>query len=405
MLAKKKTDCTGFGGFVSLICLVTVLSQLPVFVEAGITSTIAVCAWALLFFVSLIRCRGILTLTESAGLLSMVLIWAAYYGISTVINEAFLRSALPYVIALSMFVMITGTMVGRLITRADLVRISKAFILGCTVLAAVVYLQYFWGEEVSSRIYLYTEKNSTAQILMTAIILILTVHLNEASSKGKLLYTGVLVLLTAVLLLMRSRATIIFFPVLVWLVLISKGISKKLKWVTVLVIVALAGVLITNDGYRNDLLEDILYAGRDSADLNDVTSGRLDEWKSFLTDLGDNWLFGHGRMKRESLILVSILEYGVIFGSLILVVAVYPLYYGLCKLPKDNPYRVPLISVASCYAINGVFEQLAPFGPGVKCFFLWFLLGILFCPNWKTPSPNSPAKQKSCLRGDLYGKR
>ena len=62
-----------------------------------------------------------------------------------------------------------------------------------------------------------------------------------------------------------------------------------------------------------------------------------------------------------------------------MLIAIQPLlfvkkwYKWLCS---DVNFLI-LFSVALSYTINGVFEQLAPFGPGVKCYFLWFLYGMI----------------------------
>lgn len=380
---EKKAGNSLLGRMASIVCFISVLSQLPVFVERGLSSPIAICAWLLLFAVALIYCRGKIVVTESIYPIGMFGILMIYYLLRVIVNEAYLLSDMPYVMTIAVFILLTGNMVGKLITQRELERMMLSFIAGCVILAAVVYIQYFRGAGEFSRIYLYNEKNSTAQILMTAVILMATVFLDGSGQKQKIIYLGISLFLMAEVFLMRSRATIIFIPFLVVLLLSSNNISPKMKRLLILAVLVVTIVLVLNTEIRNKLLYDILYAGRDGSDFDSISSGRVQEWKSFFTDLGSQWLLGHGRMKRESVILVSILEYGVIFGSLILLLAVYPLFYGWKKLPKSNPYRIVLICLAACYAINGVFEQLAPFGPGVKCFFLWFLMGILCCREWK----------------------
>lgn len=369
-----------FGCAVAVGFAITVLSQLPVFVEGGMTNRLSIPVWLCLFCVALIKSRGVLPAPKSAFLLPSVIALALFYLISAIFNSAYLESSLPYVVLVAMFVWATGWASGNHLNRADLSLISKSYIFSSVVLAVVVYFTYFWEAGADSPIYLYEDKNSTGQILMTAVILIIVQHLNEKNAKLRLLYMGCMVILIAMMLLMRSRATIIFFPVLVYLLLTSQNTSKGLKWATVAVTVLIAVVLIFNGQLREQLLQEVIYAQRDETNLNALSSGRWAEWQNFLSDFADKWLFGHGRMKRESVILTALLEYGLIFGSLILLVAAYPLYFALCRLPKTHPNRALLLFVSVCYLLNGVFEQLAPFGPGVKCFFLWFLLGVLSCP-------------------------
>ena len=40
-----------------------------------------------------------------------------------------------------------------------------------------------------------------------------------------------------------------------------------------------------------------------------------------------------------------------------------------------------LLSVG--FIIDGLFEGLAPFGPGIKCYFLWLFFGIVLAFNNK----------------------
>jgi len=57
--------------------------------------------------------------------------------------------------------------------------------------------------------------------------------------------------------------------------------------------------------------------------------------------------------------------------------AVLPLYYGI-KLPaKLGKWKILLIAISATYLLNGLFEELTPFGPGVKNYMLWFLFGLL----------------------------
>ncbi len=400
MQIKSEKRTSVHGRLVAAVCAIAVLSQLPFFVEHRITNMISIPIWLVLCLMIVMHNRGKISLTGLLTPLCLVTIWLVYYLLCCLFNSAYLQSDLPYTIGVSMFILIMGNMAGKYINRADLRLIRRSYIVSCVILAVVVYLEYFYEDVVVSPIYLYSEKNSTAQLLMTAIILIVTTPFEAKDTKRKLVAAVCAVILAAVLLQMKSRATMIFIPFMVVLLLISKSASKKLKGATVVVVIGVVLVLLWNKGLRDDLLYDIIYAGRDETDLNVLSSGRWEEWETFFSDWGDQWLFGHGKMKRESLILVSFLEYGIFFGGLILVLAAYPLYYGIVSMKKDNPYRLQFLCVAACYLSNGVFEQLAPFGPGVKCFMLWLLLGIFSCQQKKDVEELSAGDKGGNLCGE-----
>ena len=86
-------------------------------------------------------------------------------------------------------------------------------------------------------------------------------------------------------------------------------------------------------------------------------------------------------MKRESIILTALLEFGIIGGGIILLMAFWPIYWLVKFLGRYDKHYLMFSSIAIVYIVNGVFEQLSPFGPGVKCFFLWFLIGVR-CTMW-----------------------
>ena len=160
-----------------------------------------------------------------------------------------------------------------------------------------------------------------------------------------------------------------------WLILHGK-MNKQLRNTIFAILLFVLFFLIFNPRYMEILIYDVLLGGRDISNLNDISSGRASEWQTFFSDFINKPFLGHGRMKRESLILTSLLEFGLLGGGAILIIACWPLYWAIRYFRKKNSDYLIFSSIAIVYLINGIFEQLAPFGPGVKCYFLWFLLGI-----------------------------
>ena len=60
-----------------------------------------------------------------------------------------------------------------------------------------------------------------------------------------------------------------------------------------------------------------------------------------------------------------------------MIIAIYPLVWGLKRKAMIEPLYIIFIAIALTYIQNGITEQLAPFGPGVKCYVLWFMMGTL----------------------------
>jgi O-antigen ligase len=181
---------------------------------------------------------------------------------------------------------------------------------------------------------------------------------------------------TITLVGLKSRATLLGIPVvLIWMIIHAK-MNKKLRYTIIVLLVAVIILLYIRPDFYNILLKDVIFAGRNATDMSELSSGRSDEWADFWSDFSDRPFWGHGKMKRESIILTALLEFGILGGLPILIIAVWPFAWAV-KYIRFNKYYVMFSSVAIAYLVNGVFEQLAPFGPGVKCYFLWFVLGIL----------------------------
>ena len=60
----------------------------------------------------------------------------------------------------------------------------------------------------------------------------------------------------------------------------------------------------------------------------------------------------------------------------LLVSALYPMAKAR-SLPCSSEWKLTLRILTAAYFTNGFFECLSPFGPGVKCYFLWLLFGLL----------------------------
>ena len=97
----------------------------------------------------------------------------------------------------------------------------------------------------------------------------------------------------------------------------------------------------------------------------------------FPTLIEGHWLTGIGSLYFECFPLSCILQFGIITGSIIIGIAYLPVIKSL-KLDRTNVYSSILVIVCIGYGINSIFEGLAPIGPGVKCYYMWLMYGILF---------------------------
>ena len=367
---------TFIGRFLCLLVIITNLSQMPFFVDAGITQLLSYPIWGLAVIVCLFyRLRP--RFGNIKGLLVLFVLFVMMYILLCAINEAYSRSQLPDVIILAFFILIIGTCFGPKVTDADLKYMYAFYIFSSLIVGFDVYKNYLEGQSFDSRTYLYDSKNSLCQILLTAWVLIIFAKFQCKNVLLKWLYILAFLFLTFEIFVLKSRASIIGMPIVIGFAVISGKVFPKIRKYSGIFVLCFI-LLMLNRNFFNFFVDNILLGSRDVSDLNDLSSGRSDEWIKFMDDW-TNPFFGQGRCKRESLILTSLLEFGIFGGIPIIMLALYPLYY--CKIKykyyKQNVHFMILLSLASAYCLNAVFEQQAPFGPGVKCYFLWFMLGII----------------------------
>lgn len=372
-----KLSYSPFSKGVGLVCFITILGQTPALIDNYETRRFIIPLWLLLAIICVFKNPCIYFGETKSAYKLIVFFSLCYIGVGFFI-PAYENSAIPYCLYLSIFILSVGLMAGGFVEKHELEMICTMVIWAGFFVCIDVFYTYILHSSFESRVYVYDSKNSVSQILITSWILIICLKLKLQFGVSKILYLISLALLTVTLIGLKSRATLIAIPLVLMWIIVHGNFDRRLRNA----ILVILGVVLICLCFYPDIVESIvnnaILGGRNSTDLNDISSGRMSEWQSFWKDFSENPYFGHGRMKRESLILTSLLEFGMIGGGCILCIAVWPFYWAQNYLKKSrDEYYLMFSSLAIAYVSNGVFEQLAPFGPGVKCFFLWFLMGLL----------------------------
>ena len=128
----------------------------------------------------------------------------------------------------------------------------------------------------------------------------------------------------------------------------------------------------------NHLIVDEILLNNRSSDLATLSSGRDYHWYIFRTEFYNYLFMGTGGTYLESMPLAVLMSYGLLGGIPVLLFAIKPLCYAIKerKSKKYHLYTVLVISISLTMLINSIFEEQAPFGPGVKCYFLWLICGL-----------------------------
>ena len=96
----------------------------------------------------------------------------------------------------------------------------------------------------------------------------------------------------------------------------------------------------------------------------------------FLTNFKEDYFIGQGNVWVESFPLNTLLNYGILGSIPVFVIWLIPLNFLKRKNYRDKKLYNSLSLIYVVYMINSIFEALAPFGPGVKCYMLWLICGI-----------------------------
>ncbi len=366
---------TPIGRLLCFTCFITIISQLPLLIDRGLNNVFSSGIWIFFLVFMMLYKKQILLYHSMLGpLMTFVGLSLFMLCMRVVSHGGYWESSLFRNIALATFVLWCGSYIGNYVTQKDLEAAGKAYVLASVVVAINIYLEFFRGADISGVSYLYATKNSIAVILVTAIIIVLQQGFKKKFLPN-LINIFIIAFLVFLILIMKCRAMIVALPIIVAVTIVASPRTTRVKGIAVLLCIA-SLILLSNDGLYDVFLNDILYAGRGST-LAEASSGRMGEWSRFFVDMKGKWALGDGKTKREALILASYMQYGVIIGSVVIAYAVWPLIWSVKKGFRRHANVFLLFLIAMTYVLDSFFEQLAPFGPGVRCFYLWFLLGIL----------------------------
>ena len=140
-------------------------------------------------------------------------------------------------------------------------------------------------------------------------------------------------------------------------------------------------LVVVIESLRNLMFGQLLFNNRAAEGVNGISSGRTDQVAEVFTPaITRSFWFGGGGTYIESFPLAALTSYGVIAFVPLLLFAFTPLFCVILSwksTPDSEAYLLTAISVA--FLLISIFEERAPFGPGVTYFFLWFSAGFQLC--------------------------
>ena len=361
---------------VYLACILSNLSQLPYFVRNDMTQLIAFPGWIILALAVLFT--GRVRISKSAINICftaiLFVVWCGFLWVFT--SHRYFSSSLMYAFFISLLVFVLGNVSADHLTKNNIRSLMILYTATTFLLTAAIFVQYFGlGYNLSTKLYAYSSKNSVSQIICSTI-LVLIVYFRPKKIVVKCLRIIILVFEIYVLILLRSRATLVGLILCAVFMALSKNIKQRTKIIILLIGMTTIVLLFTSAPFYNTVFNNILFAGRDVSDLNELSSGRVVMLGRFPQMIKGHWMDGIGSVYYESFPLSAILQFGLLGGLTLIGISLTPLI-SATKRRNVSTMWVLLFYVAVGYIVNGLFEGLTPFGPGIKCYFLWLLYGVL----------------------------
>lgn len=356
-----------------ILIFVTNITQMPQLIQMGANSWITLICWGSATLYLLGNCNICLNRLNFRALVYGLLFLLLSLFLQIITGKNYLSTSLSYPFLLSVFVFVIGSLY---VKKIQLISVSSLYMSyissGLIVSVAVYYDSFASGYDWMARGYAYASKNSVAQIILTVLILLI---FTEISRKIPLIIRVIVAIgLIVLLAMLKSRASLIGIIIIIIFLLSSKQTKLKFKIFLILFIVIFIRCVYVNEELYDIVVNGVILAGRNSQNLNDISSGRFEMIGEFVRIFSIHPIWGNGAYYLESFPLSVLAQYGIVGSIPIILFMCLP--FILLKRISNQEVRKVLTVLIVCYYINGLFEELAPLGPGVKCYFLWFLLGL-----------------------------
>lgn len=256
--------------------------------------------------------------------------------------------------------------------------IAFIMLIGGLCLSVVIYISFLSTADITSNTYAYGEKNSIAQILLCCGYL----SLIFITPSNKLLRWScwlIVLIIFIVMAMNRSRATLLSACYIIYYYVFHSN-NKKLKvWIITLSLLSIGYLTISSNAYEL-IMNGIILGGRDATDINSLSSNRVILFAIALQRIPQHPWLGSGDYYVDCMPLNILTQYGI-WGLVIVLIFLYYIFKTLSKLKRTDPTSTIAYIVFMAFIVNALFEARPPFGPGIKCFFVWLLIGISFATS------------------------
>lgn len=357
-----------------LAVIASVFSQLPMVVNTPLGDTLKA-SWLIPFAISLLDFKSI-RIRSIIGFIAFLLSFLLFCLIMESLTGKQYNGADLRNIAICCLVFVTSNIVFHGETRTKLIKLlPPCLVIVGLIMSVFIFINYELVESLNTSLYVYEAKNSMSTIL-ASIIVVAVFFYRPNRIIWKCITTISIIAIFIVTILLRSRATIIglVFAIVYFVLSINNRVIKR---TTVSLLIALVVAIVVIPSWQTVVIDQIFYAGRDVVDVNALSSGRIERFPELFQLISDSPFIGNGNIYFDCMPVVVLAQYGIIGASMIFVFLMV-VFTKLFKQRKfDDIHRTAFV-LYCVFLINSLFEAQAPFGPGIKCFILWIIIGFAY---------------------------
>lgn len=361
----------------SIACIVSNISYYPVFVSNGYGRIASIICWlGLLVFalfkrINMVSELGTFTVLYALFVVNTIIV-GLMNGVNAFGNHFFQTITIAFVIYL------ISNLFGAELDIYDLRMICIAYYYCMVVISVLLFFFYLRGTDLSTSMYGYRYgKNEIASLLLCSFIIGFVVY-NPKSRVKRILRLASIVLFITDILLLRTRSAMLGIGFLGLVLMVkAKRFRKSARYFGIASIIVITGYLVTHISVLEYFLNTFVFAGRNANSFSELSSGRDIQVALAMETFGQNVLFGVGDRGTCDSFYPSVLANYGLFGWPLIVMSLLPVIWSVRNIKLYDYISLCFFLVASSFFILSLFEELAPFGSGARCYLLWLMWGIL----------------------------
>lgn len=367
-----------------IACVISNIADYPAMVVSGWGRLIAIAFWFLLIISLIVKGVGLYGNNYFRAYVILYTVFCVNTAITGLVNDVnafgnhFFRT-----VTIPTVVLIVAMRYGYDFNSKDLKRVCIWYYITTSIMSLPLFLFYLRYSDLSTSVYDYDYgKNEIAVLLLFSLVIGCILYEPENILKKLFKYASIIFILVDMIYL-RCRSSFLGVAFLFGtLSIYSNKMIQKLRIAVILGLLTVTVYFLANPDSFDTFLNQIVYAGRDGSSFSEVSSGRDADIKLGF-ELFSKAPFcgvGHAGTTIDCFYASAVANYGLLAWPLI-TMALLPVVWSCFNLKNGKKEDLCFFIMAFSMFFVSLCEEQAPFGPGVRCYFLWLMWGILLQVN------------------------